>query len=203
MRPILLAIFAFFLGSAAMAQSDYRISPGDVLSVEVLEDKSLNREVLVLPDGRFSFPFAGTVSAGGRSTQEVASALASAIAPNFASPPNVFVTVRQLRPVVPSAGGVAAKPATIGIYFLGEVAKPGLVEVKPGTTLLQALAQGGGLTSFAATKRLQLRRTDPATGQQVVHKINYRALSDGAALAHDIVLIDGDVILVPERRLFE
>ena len=203
MRPILLAIFALFLGSAAMAQSDYRINPGDVLAVEVLEDKSLNREVLVLPDGRFSFPFAGTVSAGGRSTQEVASAIASAIAPNFATPPNVFVTVRELRPTVPSSGGGVAKTRTIGIYFLGEVAKPGLIEVKPGTTLLQALAQGGGFTNFAATKRVQLRRTDPATGQQVVHQINYRALSDGAALAHDIVLIDGDVILVPERRLFE
>lgn len=202
MRSILLAIVAVFFAAAALAQSDYRINPGDVLSVEVLEDNSLNREVLVLPDGRFSFPFAGTVQAGGRTTSEIAAAIAGGIAPNFASPPNVFVTVRQLRPVVAATGGVAP-PVTIGIYFLGEVAKPGLVEVKPGTTLLQALAQGGGFTTFAATKRLQLRRTDPATGQPILRQINYRALSDGAALAQDIVLADGDVILVPERRLFE
>lgn len=205
MRSILLAIFAIFFAAsftgAAMAQSDYRVNPGDVLAIEVLEDNSLNREVLVLPDGRFSFPFAGTVQARGRTTTEIAGAIASGIASNFASQPNVFVTVRQLRPVVAS-GGVAA-PATISIYFLGEVAKPGLLAVRPGTTLLQALAQGGGFTNFAATKRVQLRRTDRTTGQQIVRQINYRALSDGAALSRDIVLADGDVILVPERRLFE
>lgn len=202
MRAIILAIFAVFFAGAAMAQSDYRINPGDVLSIEVREDTSLNREVLVLPDGRFSFPFAGTVQARGLTTAEIAGAIAGGIAPNFASPPTVFVTVRQLRPVVASSG-VAAKAATIDVYFLGEVTKPGLIAVKPGTTLLQALAQGGGFTSFAATKRVQLRRTDPATGQQVLRQINYRALSDGATLSRDIVLADGDVILVPERRLFE
>lgn len=202
MRSILLAIFAVFFAGAAMAQSDYRVNPGDVLAIEVLEDTSLNREVLVLPDGRFSFPFAGTVQARGLTTAEIAGAIAGGIASNFASQPNVFVTVRQLRPVVASSG-VAAKPVTIAIYFLGEVAKPGVIEVEPGTTLLQGLAQGGGFTNFAATKRVQLRRTDPATGQQVLRQIDYRALSNGAALSQDIVLTDGDVILVPERRLFE
>jgi polysaccharide export outer membrane protein len=68
---------------------------------------------------------------------------------------------------------------------------------------LQALAQSGGLTRFAATKRIQLRRTDPRTGQQQISNINYRALSDGAVMVRDFVLQDGDVILVPERRLFE
>ena len=33
--------------------------------------------------------------------------------------------------------------------------------------------------------------------------LDYRALSDGARLSQDIRLIEGDVILVPERRLFE
>jgi polysaccharide export outer membrane protein len=205
MRSFLLALFALMLGAvlgtAAPAQTDYRINPGDVLAIEVLQDPTLNREVLVLPDGRFSFPFAGTVQARGRTTGDVEAAIAAAIAPNFASQPNVFVTVRQLRPVVAARGPAA--PATIAIYFLGEVAKPGRLDVAPGTTLLQALAQGGGFTSFAATKRVQLRRTDPVSGRQTVSQINYRALADGAELTREIVLQAGDVILVPERRLFE
>ena len=92
---------------------------------------------------------------------------------------------------------------TIAIYMLGEVAKPGLVEVKPGTTILQALSQAGGLSPFAATKRVQLRRRDPQSGQEYVYKINYRAISDGAALTGNVYLSEGDVILIPERRLFE
>ncbi len=66
----------------------------------------------------------------------------------------------------------------------------------------QALAESGGLTRFAADKRIQLRRTDPRSGQQSITPINYRALADGAVM-NDFPLADGDVILVPERRLFE
>ena len=49
---------------------------------------------------------------------------------------------------------------TFPIYVMGQVATPGMVEVEPGTTLLQAIALAGGLDRFAATKRIQLRRTD-------------------------------------------
>ena len=186
----------------ASAQDGYQIKSGDVLQIEVLEDPSLNRDVLVLPSGEFSFPFAGTVRAGGRSVGQVQSAIAGGIASNFASTPNVFVSVRSLRPKEPRRGGTAA-PATMDIYLLGEVNSPGTKSVAPGTTFLQALAQSGGFSQFAAKKRIQLRRSNRATGEQTLIKINYRALANGAALRRDVVLQDGDVILVPERRLFE
>ena len=79
---------------------------------------------------------------------------------------------------------------------------PGLKEVTRGTTFLQAMAQAGGLTKFAATKRIQLRSTDKS-GNQTIRNFNYKALMDGAEMGRDPRLRDGDVILVPERRLFE
>lgn len=207
MRQAFLAIVCIFLSAAAWAQNGYRISPGDVLSVEVLEDPSLNREVLILPDGSFSFPFAGTLRAGGLTLPQVEAAVTQAIAPNFAAEPNVFVTVRRVQPSAPiiAGGGVAApeEEPTIDIYFLGEVNNPGPTSIPPGTTFLQALSYSGGLTPFAAERRLQLRRTDPQTGQQWVSEIDYRAISRGARLSRNVILIEGDVILVPERRLFE
>jgi polysaccharide export outer membrane protein len=75
--------------------------------------------------------------------------------------------------------------------------------VERGTTVLQALALSGGFTRFAATKRIQLRRTDPQTGAQSVYNIDYRAIEQGASSIGGTVLADGDVIIVPERRLFE
>ncbi|MGB3456584.1 MAG: polysaccharide biosynthesis/export family protein [Litorimonas sp.] len=203
----LAALFAVqFLPGTVQAQGGYRLNPGDVLAIEVLEDSSLNREVLVLPDGSFNFPFAGSVQASGRTTADIQGDLVSGIASNFANPPNVFVTVRQLRPTPPPGPTASVAPAvapTIDIYFLGEVTTPGLREVSPGTTILQALSQSGGFTNFAALRRIQLRRTDPRTGRNQVVKINYRAISDGAVLSNDFALADGDVIVVPERRLFE
>ena len=203
---LLLAAFMACVGFVvpASAQDGYRIKSGDVLQIEVLEDPSLNREVLVLPSGEFSFPFAGTVLAGGRSVGQVQNAIATGIASNFAAAPNVFVSVRSLRPKEPRVASNGPRAAnTINIYLLGEVNSPGTKAVAPGTTFLQALAQSGGFSQFAAQKRIQLRRSNSATGQQTLIKINYRALANGATLKRDVVLQEGDVILIPERRLFE
>lgn len=205
MRALFLAIFTALIATLASAQQDYVVRPGDTLRIEVLEDTSLNRNVIVLPDGRFSFPFAGTVLASGRSLGQIETSVARAIASNFATTPNVFASIVSLRERKPARSGRAApaEPATISVYFLGEVASPGKKKVEPGTNLLQALSQGGGFTNFAATKRIQIRRTNPKTGQQTLQTINYRALTQGAELRSNIVLQEGDVILVPERRLFE
>ena len=73
----------------------------------------------------------------------------------------------------------------------------------PGTTLLQAIALGGGLDRFAATKRIQLRRTDASTGQERLYLFNYNAVERGGAVQSMITLREGDVIIVPERHLFE
>jgi polysaccharide export outer membrane protein len=195
-KRIAAALVMTLIAGMALAQSQYQVRPGDTLVIEVLEDTSLNRSTVVLPDGRISFPFAGTVPVAGRTVGEVQAMIADGIAVNFANRPNVFVSVQ------PGQRAAATGPATIDVYFMGEVNAPGAKPLPRGTTLLQALAQSGGLTRFAADKRIQLRRTDPNTGRQSITQINYRALANGAVM-NDFTLADGDVILVPERRLFE
>jgi polysaccharide export outer membrane protein len=186
---------------AVSAQEGYRVRAGDTLSIEVLQDPALNRQALVLPDGRFSFPFAGTLTASGRTISQIETALSSSIAANFNSAPDVFISVTPAERRAVSSGGSAA-PATIDVFFVGEVGAPGPKSLPIGTTILQALSTSGGFTNFAATKRVQLRRSDQ-NGLQSVYEINYDALEQGALIRNDVALQDGDVILVPERRLFE
>lgn len=197
----LVAIALVLTATIAAAQDEYRARAGDTLVIEVLEDASLNRSVQILPDGRFSFPFAGSLRGAGRSVSQIQTSIISAIQANFAAPPTVFVSLqpKEVVPVPPAP----VKPATINVYFLGEVSTPGLREMRPGTTFLQAMSQAGGLTRFAATKRIQLRSTNPTTGKQSLRSFNYKALSEGALLSVDPKLRNGDIILVPERRLFE
>ncbi len=200
MKRLLFLVCGLFLtASAAFGQGNYLVQPGDTLRIEVLEDGNLNRTVLVTPDGRFAFPFAGSLRASGRTVEQIRRSVVASIKGSFASEPTVFVSVAALDPTEDEED----EPPTINVYFLGEVNTPGLVLVEPGTTFLQGLSQAGGFTNFAATKRVQLRRTDRRTGQQSVTTINYRALSEGASLSRSIRLYDGDVILIPERRLFE
>jgi polysaccharide export outer membrane protein len=197
---VFIVLIALFAASVASAQTDFRIGPGDTVRIEVLEDPSLNREVLVLPDGSLSFPLAGAVQAGGQTTTQLEAAVASALAPNFATSPTVSVSVAGVAPRAATGTGTR----TIDVYIMGQVANGGgLVQVDRGTTVLQALALSGGFTRFAATKRIQLRRTDPKTGAQSVYNIDYRAIEQGASSIGGTVLADGDVIIVPERRLFE
>lgn len=201
MKYLFIALCSLMLAAtAAVAQSSYRIQPGDTVSIEVLEDNSLNRSLLVLPDGTVNFPFAGAVRVAGRTASQIEQSIASGIAGNFATAPTVFVTVAS---VLPSSEVTGSLADAINVYFIGEVNNSGLVLMENGTTFLQAVAQGGGFTRFAATKRVQLRRFDRSTGQQKTFTMDFRALGNGASLTNDIVLQDGDVILVPERRLFE
>lgn len=199
LRPLLAILVLTLMAPLAMAQTAYRVSPGDVLQLEVLEDPTMNRALLVLPDGSISIPQAGTVRASGLSVADVQAAVTAALTPSFAKAPTVYLAVGQLAPRV--TGGAAAAPRTISVYALGEVAKPGLLEVAPRTTVLQFLAQSGGFTNFAATKRIQIRRTD-ASGAERVFQFNYAALLNGAR-GPVIHLQEGDVIIVPQRQLFE
>lgn len=178
---------------------DYRVRSGDVLQIEVLEDATLNRTAIVLPDGQISLPLAGSVRAAGRSLAEVQADLASRLAPNFASAPTVYVTLSALAERVPSA---SATPRLTDIYVLGAATTPGKVEVKPGATLLQALAQAGGVTPFAAKKRIQLRRVDKS-GVEKVYKFDLDAIERGAVGGGATRLMSGDVIVIPQRKLFE
>jgi len=188
------------IAGPATGQEGYRISPGDVLRIEVIEDDSLNRDVLVAPDGTISFPLAGSVRTAGRTLQQVQSTLTAALEPNFASRPNVFVGLSSLasREEAPEA-----EEPVIEIFVIGEANTTGAIPLSPGTTLLQAFSRMGGFTNFAATERVQLRRTDPATGAEKIYVLNYKAIQNGTSTNGQVAMREGDVILVPQRGLFE
>ena len=162
----------------------------------MLEDPSLNRTVLILPDGNFTFPFAGQIRAGGRSVMAVQNSLTERLSANFAAPPNVFVSAG---PLVQAPDGPVVDN-NFGVFAMGEVNNPGKVQIPgdEGITLLQAIAQVGGFTRFAATKRIQLRR--PSHKGEEVYLFNYK---EGGGISGATKLKAGDVIVVPERRLFE
>lgn len=194
-------ILTFGLSSPAEAQDSYRVRAGDVLRIEVIEDSSLNRTVLVAPDGNINIPLAGAVRASGRTVSAIQTDLSNALAPNFATAPNVFVGVERVAERTATGPSTPRPEPTIDIFTLGEVASSGKLSVSPGTTVLQLFAQMGGFSRFAATSRIQLRRVE--NGQETIYTIDYDAIEQGRSDAGSIRLREGDVIVVPQRRLFE
>ena len=201
--PVLALLTLSVLNPQAAEAQEYRIRPGDTLRIEVIEDPSLNRSVLVPPDGRISLPLAGSVTAGGSTVESIQSALSSQLAPNFAAPPSVFVSLERIVEAPPVVPTTPEEPPVIDIHVLGEVANPGKLSLEPGTTMLQAFAEMGGFTPFAATGRIQLRRADPTTGAERIYMIDYQSIVAGQSPNGTATILEGDVFVVPERRLFE
>lgn len=190
---MLAAVALFMLPQLAAA---YSIAPGDTLQVDVLEDPSLSRSVLVLPDGSVNFPGAGPVSVSGKTPAAAQELIATRLASEFAQKPSVYVSVVGLSPA--SQQTLVERPKNI--YIMGEINQPGIVEAERGITLLQAIAQAGGFTRFAATKRVELHRVDPQSGRERIYVYDYR---NNRGLSGATPLAKGDVIVIPERRLFE
>lgn len=186
--------------SPAMAQDGYSVRAGDVLKVEVLEDPTLNRSVLVAPDGRITLPLAGSLRASGQSIDSISANIAAALGPSFAAAPTVVVSLERLaerRNDGGNGGGAAARPATMSVFVIGEAGKAGKYDIAPGSTVLQLFAEMGGFSKFAATKRLQLRRGETNFA------LNYDDIESGASNAGSTTLKPGDVLIIPQRRLFE
>ena len=171
----------------------YRIQPGDMLAITVLEDETLNRQVLVLPDGRISVPLAGTVQAAGQTVETVEGTIADRLASNFAVRPSVFVSVVS----------VDEEQETFPIFVLGQVAQPGADRGRAG----HHAAAGDG--ARRRPRPLRRHQAHPAAPHRLLDRTGAALplqLQRRRARRRDpsmITLREGDVIIVPERRLFE
>lgn len=206
--PVMVALLAALLAvtgpaRTAWAQSDdegpYRLAPGDVVLINVLEDPELDRQTLILPDGSISLPVAGTVNAGGRTPAELERIVQRRLRKNFVKLPTVTVGVVSL------AEPDEEEDTLHEVFVLGEVGSPGRFEYDPEKpiTVLKALTLAGGLGPFAARSRIQVRET--VDGAETVHLFDYDAIErgSGVSLRGLASLTDGAVILVPERGLLE
>lgn len=174
---------------------DFLLGPGDVLSISVLEDPSLDTQALVRPDGGISVPLAGELMVAGRTPAQVSAAIRRALSPSFVDPPTVNVALSAL------ALEDREEEDFLTVYVLGEVNNPGGFQVEEPVGLLQAMALAGGPGIFAARKRVQVRQTTERGVEQVI-LVDYEAIEEGAA-APRLMLGDGDTVVVPERGLFE
>ena len=180
------------MSPAALAQT---IKEGDNLVITVVQDSKLDRTVVVDPSGQIAFPLAGHFRVSGLMPQAVESILREKLKNNYKDE-SLDVTVSLL--AVKEAPDEDLKPK---VFITGEILRPGSYIVRQKTTLMQAIALAGGLGPFAAKRRIMVRRRSPA-GEDIF-MFDYRAYEAGYDFDRNITLQAGDVIMVPERGLFE
>jgi polysaccharide export outer membrane protein len=191
-------ILAFLLCLCAMTSmaTAQTLKPGDTLSVTVMQDSKLDRTVVVDPLGEIAFPLAGHVRVRGLTPQAVENILKSKLKSNYKDE-DLDVTV-ALANAVKDIPEEDLKPK---VFITGEILRPGSYVVRQRTTLMQAIALAGGLGPYAAKRRIQVRR--PGGPGENIFMFDYRAYEAGQDLEGNITLRAGDVIMVPERGLFE
>ena len=80
---------------SAAQETAYTLQPGDAIEISVLQEPSLNRKLVIAPDGMISFPLAGQVRAGGLTVKALESQLAKRLSKNYLAPPQVTVTLAE------------------------------------------------------------------------------------------------------------
>jgi polysaccharide biosynthesis/export protein len=193
MRFLLVLICLCFTASVAGAQT---LKVGDTLSVSVMQDSKLDRTVVIDPSGQIAFPLAGHIRASGLTPQALENILKSRLKDNYKDE-SLDVTVA----LVNSAKDIPEEDLKPKIFITGEILKPGSYVVRQKTTLMQAIALAGGLSPYAAKRRIMVRRKG-GPGEDIF-MFDYRAYEAGDDLEGNITLRAGDVIMVPERGLFE
>jgi len=188
-------ILAMLFGSVLVANAQ-TLKPGDSLSITVLQDSKLDRAVVVDPRGEIAFPLAGHIRAQGMTPLALENILKSKLKSNYKDETlDVTVALMNAPKDIPEDD---LKPK---VFITGEILKPGSYVVRQRTTLMQAISLAGGLGPYAAKRRIQIRRRSGAEEQ--IFTFDYRAYEAGEALDSNITLRAGDVIMVPERGLFE
>ena len=164
----------------------YRIGVDDVVRVAVWQNPDLNVTVPVRPDGRISVPLVGDVVAGGRTPEEVAAEIKTALE-KFVRNPQVTVIIDQLR----------SHEYLARVRVTGAVRTPISVPYRQGMTVLDAVLAAGGTNEFAAADRTELYRKEGDSTRAFAVRLD-RILQKGE-LDTNYPVQPGDVITVPER----
>ncbi len=190
---VLLALL-FFCGFLTSALAQEALRPGDTVTISVWQDPKLDRKVVIGPDGYIGFPLVGQIRVGGLTPRAVEDLLKSHLQKNYTGQLDVSVALADVNKETEDE----TKPK---VYVTGEVLRPGPYFTKPQINVMQAIALAGGLSPFAASQRIQLHRK--VNGVDSTFIFNYNAYAAGTYTADNIDLKSGDIIIVPERGLFE
>jgi polysaccharide biosynthesis/export protein len=157
---------------------EYRIGPEDMLAIAVWKNDALTRTVPVRPDGKISLPLLNDVQAAGLSALQLRDVLAQKLGAYMPNP-EVSVIVTDIK--------------SFKVSVIGEIARPGRLELRSWTTVLDALALSGGFTQFASRSKIVILQPDGKTMKRI--PFNYNKALDGEQ--ENFYLRNGDIILVP------
>jgi polysaccharide biosynthesis/export protein len=148
---LLAALFIFSLThtqgqDSAAVSADYKVSPQDVLTISVVNEKDLIQECRVSASGTISYAWLSDVEVAGKTPPQIEKDLAAALDKDYLVNPRVIVALKEYR----------AREVNV----VGQVNKPGPVTIPPERpmTIIEAITRAQGLTLRGNRSKIEFTR---------------------------------------------
>jgi polysaccharide export outer membrane protein len=164
------------LTAAPVDPRAYQIGPEDILAIQVWKEPEFSRTVQVRPDGKFTLPLLGDITAAGLTPNGLGENLTKELT-KYINKPEVTVFVQSVQ--------------SKKFYITGEINRTGSFPLVVPTTILEALTNAGGFREYAKRNKIYILR-----GNQRI-KFNYNEVIKGKKLEQNILVENGDYIFVP------
>ncbi len=159
----------------------YRIGPGDTLTITTWDEEKLSEQITVYPDGKISFPLLGDVVAEGMTPENLGKHLEQLIE-SYQKGAEITVVVDNI--------------SSLEYSVLGEGVSQGVFPLTRRTTMLEAIATAGGFAQFVSRSNVILIRH--VDGQEKRYRFDFDDyLENLDSPFKNIELLPGDVLLFP------
>ena len=169
--------------AAAAPDYNYKIGPGDNLSIVVWRNPELSMMVPVRPDGKISAPLIDDLDAMDKNPTSLARDIEKELG-KFIRDPVVTVIV---------TGFVG--PYSEQIRVVGEAARPQTLPYKQKMTALDVMIAAGGMTEFADGNRATILRTSENNAQ---YSVRLRDLIKRGDVSANVEVRPGDILIIPQ-----
>ena len=171
-------------------QVDYRVGPGDILSIIVWDHPELTTPAgqyraadqagtVVAEDGTIYYPYVGALQVSGKTTRQIRDLLINRLSKYIEK---VQLDVRM------------AAFRSKRVYVVGEVVKPGQQDVTDiPMTVLEAVNRAGGFTQEADHSNVLLTR------KSTTYRVDIQAMYEKGATEQNTLLEPGDILNVSDR----
>lgn len=174
-------LFLSWFWASALFGQEYRLGPGDVLQIQVLDLQEMNGDYQVDSRGYIAMPYLDQVLVAGMDVKELQALIEGKLKESYLNNPQVIVRLREYK----------SRPISV----IGAVNKPGQIQDQLQIDLLGALTQAGGVQQNAGNRIFILRRGDSGRSATLEIDLN-QLLYEGKAYLN-IPLMPGDTVNIP------
>ena len=159
---------------------EYRIGAGDALKISVWKEPDASADVVVRPDGMISTPLVKELLVAGLTPKQAETLITEKLV-KVIQEPDVTVVVT----------GMTSKK----IYTIGAIKKEGTIPYTYSMTVMQAIAEAGGLTDYAKRNKIYVMRNE--NGKESRFPFPYDDILKGRHTELNIVMLPFDTLVVP------